>query len=43
VLTNRRNPPDAILREVFQRTSDQPFAEIEDVISRTNWSRCRQL
>jgi 2-polyprenyl-6-methoxyphenol hydroxylase-like FAD-dependent oxidoreductase len=34
VLTNRTNPPDAILREVFQRTHDQPFNTIEDVISR---------
>jgi 2-polyprenyl-6-methoxyphenol hydroxylase-like FAD-dependent oxidoreductase len=34
VLTNRTNPPDAILREVFQRTGDQPFGVIEDVISR---------
>jgi 2-polyprenyl-6-methoxyphenol hydroxylase-like FAD-dependent oxidoreductase len=34
VLTNRTNPPDAILREVFQRTNDQPFAVINDVISR---------
>jgi 5-methylphenazine-1-carboxylate 1-monooxygenase len=34
VLTNRTNPPDAILREVFQRTRDQPFAAIDDVISR---------
>ena len=34
VLTNRTNPPDAILREVFQRTNDQPFASIDDVISR---------
>ena len=34
VLTNRTNPPDAILREVFQRTSDRPFAAIDDVISR---------
>jgi 5-methylphenazine-1-carboxylate 1-monooxygenase len=33
VLTNRTNPPDAILREVFERTHDQPFASIEDVIS----------
>src|SRR5712691_1266982 len=33
VLTNRTNPPDAILREVFQRTRDQPFKAIEDVIS----------
>jgi 2-polyprenyl-6-methoxyphenol hydroxylase-like FAD-dependent oxidoreductase len=34
VLTNRSNPPDAILREVFQRTHDRPFDRIEDVISR---------
>src|SRR5437899_1759201 len=34
VLTNRTNPPDAILREVFERTNDQPFEAIEDVISR---------
>ena len=34
VLTNRSNPPDAILREVFERTNDQPFARIDDVISR---------
>jgi 2-polyprenyl-6-methoxyphenol hydroxylase-like FAD-dependent oxidoreductase len=34
VLTNRNNPPDAILREVFERTHDKPFAVIEDVISR---------
>jgi len=34
VLTNRTNPPDAILREVFQRTNDRPFAKIDDVISR---------
>jgi 2-polyprenyl-6-methoxyphenol hydroxylase-like FAD-dependent oxidoreductase len=34
VLTNRTNPPDAILREVFQRTNDRPFGHIDDVISR---------
>jgi 2-polyprenyl-6-methoxyphenol hydroxylase-like FAD-dependent oxidoreductase len=34
VLTNRTNPPDAILREVFQRTHDRPFGAIEEVISR---------
>ena len=33
VLTNRSNPPDAILREVFQRTNDTPFKAIDDVIS----------
>jgi 2-polyprenyl-6-methoxyphenol hydroxylase-like FAD-dependent oxidoreductase len=35
VLTNRSNPPDAILREVFERTNDRPFGAIEDVISRS--------
>jgi 2-polyprenyl-6-methoxyphenol hydroxylase-like FAD-dependent oxidoreductase len=34
VLANRSNPPDAILREVFQRTHDRPFSAIEEVISR---------
>jgi 2-polyprenyl-6-methoxyphenol hydroxylase-like FAD-dependent oxidoreductase len=34
VLTNRSNPPDAILREVFLRTHDRPFGSIDDVISR---------
>ena len=35
VLMNRANPPDAILREVWRRSGDQPFARIEDVISNT--------
>ena len=34
VLTSRTNPPDAILREVFERTHDQSVKAIEDVISR---------
>jgi 5-methylphenazine-1-carboxylate 1-monooxygenase len=34
VLTNRRNPPDAILREVYLRTGDRPFDDIDRVISR---------
>jgi len=33
VRMNRRNPPDAILREVFERTGDRPFVRVEDVIS----------
>jgi 2-polyprenyl-6-methoxyphenol hydroxylase-like FAD-dependent oxidoreductase len=33
VLMNRANPPDAILREVWKRSGDQPFARIEDLIS----------
>jgi 5-methylphenazine-1-carboxylate 1-monooxygenase len=32
VRANRATPPDAILREVWQRTGDRPFARIEDVI-----------
>jgi 2-polyprenyl-6-methoxyphenol hydroxylase-like FAD-dependent oxidoreductase len=32
VLENRKNPPDAILREVYQRTGDRPFERIEAVI-----------
>jgi 2-polyprenyl-6-methoxyphenol hydroxylase-like FAD-dependent oxidoreductase len=34
VRTNRQNPPDAILREVYLRTGDKPFADIEAVIPR---------
>jgi len=33
VRMNRKNPPDAILREVYERTGDNPFRRIEDVIS----------
>lgn len=33
VRTNRSTPPDVIIREVFLRTGDKPFARIEDVIS----------
>ena len=33
VLMNRANPPDAILREVWRRSGDRPFARIEDLIS----------
>jgi len=34
VLTNRKAPPDAILHEVYRRTGDKPFKNIDDVISR---------
>jgi len=34
VLTNRRNPPDAILREVFERSGGQRFTDIESVVPR---------
>jgi 2-polyprenyl-6-methoxyphenol hydroxylase-like FAD-dependent oxidoreductase len=33
VLENRRNPPDAILREIYERTGDRPFERIDAVIS----------
>ena len=33
VLENRSNPPDAILREIYERTGDRPFERIESVIS----------
>jgi 2-polyprenyl-6-methoxyphenol hydroxylase-like FAD-dependent oxidoreductase len=33
VLTNRSNPPDTILREVWNRSGGRPFDRIEDVIS----------
>jgi 2-polyprenyl-6-methoxyphenol hydroxylase-like FAD-dependent oxidoreductase len=33
VLANRNNPPDAILREVWQRSGGQRFKSIDDVIS----------
>jgi 2-polyprenyl-6-methoxyphenol hydroxylase-like FAD-dependent oxidoreductase len=33
VLTNRTNPPDAILRVVYERTGDQPFDELSEFIS----------
>ncbi len=32
VLANRSIPPDAILREIFERTGDRPFENIDDVI-----------
>ena len=34
VLANRNAPPDAILHEVYRRTGDKPFKNIDDVISR---------
>jgi 2-polyprenyl-6-methoxyphenol hydroxylase-like FAD-dependent oxidoreductase len=39
VLANRSNPPDAILREVHERSGDKPFARIEDVVSRDELAR----
>lgn len=33
VLTNRTNPPDAILRVVYERTGDQPFRDLSEFIS----------
>ncbi|MEM7405199.1 MAG: flavin-dependent oxidoreductase [Pseudomonadota bacterium] len=34
VEANRTNPPDALLREVYERTGNQPFEDIDEVISR---------
>ncbi|HTP96598.1 MAG TPA: flavin-dependent oxidoreductase [Burkholderiales bacterium] len=34
VRMNRSSPPDAILREIHQRTGDRPFDDIDKVISR---------
>ena len=34
VRMNRKNPPDAILREVYLRTGDRQFNNIDEVISR---------
>ena len=34
VLTNRVAPPDVVLKEVYERTGDRPFDDIEKVISR---------
>ena len=32
VLTNRNDPPDTILREVWNRSGGKPFDRIEDVM-----------
>ena len=32
VLTNRSDPPDTILREVWNRSGGKPFAKIEDIM-----------
>ncbi|MGH8797998.1 MAG: flavin-dependent oxidoreductase [Caldimonas sp.] len=39
VLTNRSNPPDAIIREVLERSGDRPFERIEDIISHAELAR----
>jgi 2-polyprenyl-6-methoxyphenol hydroxylase-like FAD-dependent oxidoreductase len=39
VLANRSTPPDAILREVHERSGDKPFVRIEDVVSREELAR----
>ena len=33
VRRNRTNPPDALLREVYERTGDRPFEDISEIIS----------
>ena len=39
VHANRTEPPDAILREIYQRTGDQPFDNIADIIPQTELHR----
>jgi 2-polyprenyl-6-methoxyphenol hydroxylase-like FAD-dependent oxidoreductase len=39
VLANRSTPPDAILREVHERSGDRPFERIDDVVSRDELAR----
>lgn len=39
VLMNRANPPDAILREVYNRTHDKPFGKIDDVIAQAELNK----
>jgi 2-polyprenyl-6-methoxyphenol hydroxylase-like FAD-dependent oxidoreductase len=39
VLMNRSNPPDAILREVHERSGDRPFERLEDVVPREELAR----
>ena len=34
VLTNRSNPPDAILREVFERSGGKRFERLEEIVTR---------
>ncbi len=34
VLTNRSNPPDTILREVFERSGGKRFDRLEDIVTR---------
>ena len=33
VLANRTIPPDAILKEIYERTGDKPFQAIDSIIS----------
>jgi len=33
VYLNRANPPDAILREVYERSGDRPFTKLDDIIT----------
>jgi 2-polyprenyl-6-methoxyphenol hydroxylase-like FAD-dependent oxidoreductase len=42
VIANRMIPPDAILRAVYERTGDQPFEHIEDVISSAELTQLSQ-
>ena len=34
VQANRTNPPDAILREIYERSGDKPFKSMTDIITK---------
>lgn len=42
VLLNRVAPPDIVLKEVFERTGDRPFDNIDDIISKTEFAALQQ-
>ena len=42
VRTNRKNPPDVILREVWERTGDRRFERIEDVVTQAELAAISQ-
>ncbi len=42
VLTNRVAPPDALIKEVIERTGDKPFDNIDNVISKAEMAAFQQ-
>ena len=47
MLTNRSEPPDVVLQEVYRRTGDKPFGRIDHVISEAELAgllkRCQRV